>query len=47
MEKEKTTLDLSFWASAFITPSHQPVQTHVFEELAKPYQPFAKCEIPM
>lgn len=47
MEKEKTTLELSFWASAFITPSQQSVQAHVFEGLAKLYQPFAKCEIPM
>lgn len=47
MEKEKTTLALSFWASAFITPRQQPMQAHVFEELAKLYQPFAKSEIPM
>lgn len=44
--KGKDHFRVVFLGSAFIPSRQQPVQTLVFEGLAKLYQPFSKCEIP-
>lgn len=47
MEKENNLLCCLLGLFLFISLSQQHVQAHVFEWLAKLWQHFAQCEIPI